>query len=69
MPNHIHFLLRTHDEIALSRDPKFKGDFHKLVMQELSNLLNAYAKAYNKRYSRRGALWIDFTKRFNQTVI
>lgn len=64
MPNHIHFLIRTHDEIALSRDPKFKGDFHKLVMQELSNLLNAYAKAYNKRYNRRGALWIDFTKRF-----
>ncbi len=33
-------------------------------MQQLSNLLNAYTKAYNKVYGRRGALWIDCTKRF-----
>lgn len=33
-------------------------------MQPLSNLLNGYAKAYNIRYVRRGALWIDYTKRF-----
>ena len=64
MPNHVHFLIRVQDEQHLIKHPKFKGDFHKLVMQQLSNLLNAYAKAYNKRYERRGALWIDFTKRF-----
>ncbi len=33
-------------------------------MQKISNLLNAYAKAYNKVYDRRGSLWIDQTKRF-----
>tara|TARA_R110001592_G_scaffold312206_1_gene587331 strand:+ start:67974 stop:68372 length:399 start_codon:yes stop_codon:yes gene_type:complete len=52
------------EDEAAQTHPKFKGDFHKLVMQELSNLLNAYAKAYNKKYGRRGALWIDYTKRF-----
>lgn len=64
MPNHIHFLIRTHSEEKLMAHPKYKSDIHKLVMQELSNLLNSYAKAYNKMYVRKGALWIDFTKRF-----
>lgn len=64
MPNHIHFLVKTHSEITLEAHPKYKLNFHKLVMQEISNLLNAYAKAYNIKYNRKGALWIDFTKRF-----
>jgi len=64
MPNHIHFLIRTHPEETLSKHAKYKGNFHKLIMQQLSNLLNAYAKAYNKKYNRKGALWIDYTKRF-----
>jgi len=64
MPNHIHFLIKTHEEAILKHHPKFKTDFHKLVMQQLSNLLNSYAKAYNKKYERKGALWIDYTKRF-----
>ncbi len=65
MPNHIHFLVKTHSEEMISKHRKFKGDFHRLIMQQLSNLLNSYAKAYNKSYERRGALWIDFTKRFH----
>jgi len=64
MPNHIHFLIKTHSEEMLTKHPKFKTDFHKLIMQQLSNLLNAYAKSYNKKYERKGALWIDYTKRF-----
>lgn len=64
MPNHIHFLIKTYSKEDLIKHPKFKNNFHKLVMQELSNLLNSYSKAYNKIYERRGALWIDFTKRF-----
>jgi putative transposase len=64
MPNHIHFLIKTHCKIALEVHPKYKLNFHKLVMQEISNLLNAYAKAYNIKYNRKGALWIDYTKRF-----
>lgn len=64
MPNHIHFLIQTHSEEILLQHPKYKSGFHKLIMQQLSNLLNAYAKAYNKKYGRKGALWIDYTKRF-----
>lgn len=64
MPNHIHFLIKTNSEEALKKHPKFKNDYHKLIMQQISNLLNAYAKAYNKKYERKGALWIDYTKRF-----
>ena len=65
MPNHIHFLIRTHPEKRLIEHPKYKSDMHKLIMQELSNLLNSYAKAYNKTYQRKGALWVDYTKRFS----
>lgn len=65
MPNHVHFLVRTHEEAVLIDHPKYKDDFHKLIMQPLSNLLNAYAKAYNIKYHRKGALWIDYTKRFS----
>ncbi len=64
MPNHIHFLIQTHSEEKLEQHVKFKGDFHKLVMQHLSNLLNAYTKAYSKKYDRKGALWLDYTRRF-----
>jgi len=64
MPNHIHFLIKTHPEEILTAHPKYKLDFHKLIMQELSNLLNSYAKAYNKLNNRKGGLWVDFTKRF-----
>ena len=32
-------------------------------MQPISNLLNSYAKAYNKMFQRKGALFVDFIKR------
>ena len=64
MPNHIHFLIQVHSEEILLRHKKYNGDIHKLVMQQWSNLLNSYAKAYNKKYKRKGALWLDYTKRF-----
>ncbi|MEE1945948.1 hypothetical protein VRU48_12580 [Pedobacter sp. KR3-3] len=38
-------------------------DYHKFIMQQLSNCLNSYAKAFNKQHSRRGALFLDYTKR------
>ena len=36
---------------------------HKFLMKPISNLLNSYAKAYNKMYHRKGALFVDFIKR------
>lgn len=64
MLNHIHFLIKTHSEKDLLVNKKFKGDFHKLIANEISNTLNSYAKAYNKVYKRRGSLWVGSTKRF-----
>jgi REP element-mobilizing transposase RayT len=36
---------------------------HKYLMKQFSNLLNGYAKAYNKRYHRKGSLFLDYLKR------
>ncbi len=63
MPNHFHFLVKVKPLEELQKLPKFSDDIHKFVMQKLSNLLNAYAKAYNIKYNRKGALFLDFTKR------
>jgi putative transposase len=41
-------------------------DLDKIVNQQLSNLLNAYTKAYNKRYDRKGSL---FTSNFGRRSI
>ncbi len=32
MPNHIHFLIKTHSEEILVKHQKYKTDFHKLIM-------------------------------------
>jgi putative transposase len=64
MPNHFHLLVRVKPIKDFSQNDKFKGDVHKFVMQKISNLLNGYAKAYNKLFDRKGALFIDYTKRF-----
>jgi putative transposase len=64
MPNHFHLLVRVKPIELLKIDVKFKGDVHKFVIQKISNLLNGYAKAFNIRFNRKGALFIDYTKRF-----
>ncbi|MBN9312990.1 MAG: hypothetical protein BGO40_10515 [Chryseobacterium sp. 39-10] len=42
-----------------------KEEEHKFLMKPLSNLLNSYAKAYNKMYNRKGALFMDYVRREN----
>ncbi len=64
MPNHFHLLVKIKPLEVLSQNDKFDNDVHKYVMQKISNLLNGYAKAYNIRFNRKGALFIDYTKRF-----
>jgi putative transposase len=58
MPNHFHLLIRFKDLDQISNENE-----HKYLMRQFSNLLNSYAKAFNKRYDRRGALFLDFLKR------
>lgn len=71
LPNHFHFLIRIKEEIQITLWLKeFKDNkqvqpeqLSALVMQQFSNLLNSYAKTYNKIYSRKGGLFIDFLRR------
>ncbi|PST84129.1 transposase [Pedobacter yulinensis] len=54
MPNHFHFLVRFHLQ---------DNAVHHKLMRPLSNLLNGYTKAYNRMFERRGALFINRTRR------
>lgn len=67
MPNHFHLLVRIRNEQSIMEVAKIEKDddfdYHKFIMQQLSNCLNSYAKAFNKQHSRRGALFLDYTKR------
>jgi len=67
MKNHFHFLLKinTKEEI-ISTFPNLQGFQNlegldiavtKRIYQQFSNLFNAYTKAFNKKYSRTGALF------------
>ncbi|WP_262483301.1 transposase [Chryseobacterium oranimense] len=58
MPNHFHLLVRFKREDQVPNE-----DEHKYLMKQFSNLLNGYAKAYNKRYHRKGSLFLDYLKR------
>ena len=72
MPNHIHFLIRTKNEEDIAAFLRLK-DTNSYIQKDLtghenlsglylskqfSNLFNAYAKAYNKQYNRKGSLFM-----------
>ena len=58
LPNHFHLLLKFRNS-----DNQEFDDEHKFLMKQLSNFLNSYAKAFNKVYDRRGALFLNPIKR------
>lgn len=71
LPNHFHFLVKIKEEAQLERhfhevkqgkhfSAELLSDF---IMERFSNLLNSYAKAYNKMYERKGSLFIDYLRR------
>lgn len=67
MPNHFHLLIKIREIEVIKSLAKIENDdefdYHKFIMQKLSNFLNSYSKAFNKQNSRKGALFVDFTKR------
>jgi putative transposase len=73
MPNHFHFLIKVKEEEEVSsfyrtlKKGEIKNekelDFPKFTMQQFSNFFNAYAKAFNIKNNRKGALFIDFVRR------
>ena len=72
LPNHFHLLCRIKPENELlqhfetrkkrSFDPA-KNSVPDFVMEQFSNWLNGYTKAFNKMYNRKGGLFIDYLKR------
>lgn len=71
MPNHFHFMvpIKSEEELAVffkekfpfrEWDPSLAADF---LMQYWSNLLNSYTKSFNKKYKRKGALFMYYLRR------
>jgi putative transposase len=72
LPNHFHLLIHIKPESSiiaafeLVKKKTFSHSVHNLsdfVMERFSNFLNSYAKAFNKAYRRKGALFMDYLKR------
>lgn len=74
MPNHIHFLIRTKSEeevlaFAQLKNVNYQMEHRKdltgfknlsglFISKQFSNMFNAFAKAYNKQYNRKGSLFM-----------
>ena len=64
LPNHFHILFKFKKEKELSiKIQKKKQGLH----QPISNMLNAYTKAINKRHKRKGSLFQEHLKRIKIT--
>jgi REP element-mobilizing transposase RayT len=72
MPNHFHLLIRIKpaDNILSFFEIKKGQPFNEkennlsdFIMEQFSNWLNGYTKAFNKMYNRKGSLFIDYMKR------
>ena len=62
LPNHFHFLIQVQEEDVLTNQPGFKNlavlNLEKRIIQQFSNFFNAYTKAFNKMYDRKGKLFL-----------
>lgn len=73
MPNHFHFLVRVRSVTNLKKrylelkptanEDWEKMNWHKFITRQIGNYMNAYAKAINKRFNRRGGLFEHDMKR------
>ena len=60
MPNHFHLIVKIKEKNQL---PLAYRTGEKKLFQPFSNMFNAYTKAINKRYARRGSLFQEHLKR------
>lgn len=66
MPNHFHFLLKVKED-SLTNLMGFENlsglKLEQKIVQQFSNFFNAYTKAFNKMYERKGKLFLTPFKR------
>ena len=71
LPNHFHFVVRIKSEEEIVDLYRKKFPFREwkterasqLLIKQWSNLMNSYAKSFNKKYNRKGSLFMDYLKR------
>ncbi|UFH56794.1 transposase [Spirosoma sp. KNUC1025] len=73
MPNHFHLLVQIREEEELMTyyrqqkklplEQNLSLDYPSFVMQQFSNFCNSYAKSFNRRFDRKGALFLDYLRR------
>lgn len=79
MPNHFHLLVRIREEDVLKEylaqlmeekkqrpkvvDPSGVFSVHEFVMLQFKHFLNGYTQAVNRRYNRKGGLFLHFLRR------
>jgi len=70
LTNHFHLMVRIRLEVELmeyfrkqGKDLAGFGNLPGLVSKQFSNLLNGYTKAFNKKYDRKGKLFLKNLKR------
>ncbi len=71
LPNHFHFQVHikryesilAHARKLNSKFPERDAWLSPFVLQQFSNMLNSYTKAFNKKYHRKGSLFIDYMRR------
>ncbi len=68
MPNHFHFMIKVRSERELlvfyqekypDQYPQSFKNFADLVSNQFKNFLISYSKSFNKKYNRRGSLFLD----------
>lgn len=64
MPNHFHLLVGLKPEDQLNKTfPIYRDGLEKLVSKQFSNFFSSYTQAFNKKYQRRGSLFLKNFKR------
>lgn len=64
LPNHFHMVIQIKDMEQL---PEKYRSGERRIHQPFSNMLNAYTKAYNKKYNRTGSLFQKHPKKIEIT--
>jgi len=64
MPNHFHLLVGVKQEAEVKKTfPIRRGGLEKLVSKQFANFFSSYTQSFNKKYQRKGSLFIKNFKR------